>query len=203
MEKRHQKDLKRRSNQHISRLSKSIHLGLRSILPVYKTTPLLILYRETGVLPPKLILEDTRLRFALRTQTLDDQHPLKKRALGKPFTRLTRTAKLLPISEDAKEVTLERITMVNKTEIARDERDIHLFTDGSQTSDRKSGGGFVIIQAGQKVRTESLGKDREAEPIDTELIAICQGISACVKSAHTRFATNIIIHTDNRTAAGI
>lgn len=93
--------------------------------------------------------------------------------------------------------------MVNKTDITRDRHDIHLFTDGSQTSDGKSGGGFVIFQAGQKVRTESFGIDRKVEPIDTEVIAICQGISACMKSAHTRFATNIIIHTDNRTAAGI
>lgn len=51
--------------------------------------------------------------------------------------------------------------------------DMHLYTDGSRTVDRKAGGGFNIFQAESKVKTGSFGKDRRAEPIDTGIIAIC------------------------------
>ncbi|POS87534.1 hypothetical protein EPUL_003885, partial [Erysiphe pulchra] len=64
--------------------------------------------------------------------------------------------------------------MVNKAEKARGRHDIHLFTEGSQTLDGKSGGGFVIFQGGRKVRTESFGIDRKVEPIDTEEIRDAQ-----------------------------
>lgn len=198
-----QKDLKNRSNSHLSLLSKSVKLGLRSILPVFKTTPLPILYREAGIPPVNLILEETRLRQALRIQTLDDKHPLKKRALGKAFTRLTRTTKLLPLSVDGKDVPLVGKKRKFDANVPRRIHDIHLFTDGSRTADGKAGGGFVIFQGGRKVKTGSFGIDRKVEPIDTEIIAICQGLFACIQFANTRFATNILVHTDNRTAVGI
>ncbi|POS83820.1 hypothetical protein EPUL_004853 [Erysiphe pulchra] len=181
-----QKDLKFRSNSHLSFLSKTVKLGLRTILPAYKTTPLPILYREAGIPSVNLILEKIRLRHVLRMQNLDDNHSLKKRALV-----------------DGKDVFLCEKKLKFDSNVTRENHDIHLYTDGSRSLDGKAGGGFVIFQAGRKVKTGSFGIDRKVEPIDTEIIAICQGLIACTQFSNTRFATNILVYTDNRTAAGI
>lgn len=67
---------------------------IRAILPVYKTTPLPILYREAGIPRVTLLLQEIKLRQALRLQTLDESHPLKRGVYGKSITCLTETAKL-------------------------------------------------------------------------------------------------------------
>lgn len=99
------KELRHRSGSHIALLTKTINLGLRAILPVHKTIPVPALYREAGILPASLLLEGIRFRQALRIQTLDDKHPLKKRAFDKRVTRLTKRVKLLPVSVDSKNIS--------------------------------------------------------------------------------------------------
>ncbi|RKF65344.1 reverse transcriptase, putative, partial [Golovinomyces cichoracearum] len=69
---------------------------IRAILPVFKTTPLPSLHRESGIPPAFQLLECARIRQALRLRSLDEFHPLRQRATELAHTRLTQLANLLP-----------------------------------------------------------------------------------------------------------
>ncbi|RKL06834.1 hypothetical protein BFJ70_g16980 [Fusarium oxysporum] len=65
------------SNQHLlQRMSKAMNQAMRAILPVWKTTPITILHRESGIPPVDQLLEARRLRFSARLKSLDEAHPL-------------------------------------------------------------------------------------------------------------------------------
>lgn len=101
---------------HVARLDRAIKTTARAVLPVWKTTPIPILHRESGLPPAKVILEQIRLRASLRLRSLDPLHPLTRRLAtplppsrggGRPTTRpaldkstrLQRTSKLTPPAE--------------------------------------------------------------------------------------------------------
>lgn len=64
---------------HISLISRVFLTGARAILPVYRTTPTPVLYREAGILPPELELNKRSRQAILRAHQLDQYHPLRKR----------------------------------------------------------------------------------------------------------------------------
>jgi hypothetical protein len=71
------------SNQYlIQRMTKAMNQAMRAILPVWKTTPITILHRESGIPPVDQLLEARRLRFSARLKSLDDTHPLVRRTLS-------------------------------------------------------------------------------------------------------------------------
>lgn len=85
-------------------LSKVVLTSARAILPVYKTTPIAVLYRECGLLPPEIELNLLAQTAAARLRRLDPRHPLRKRAekiirLGRPTSRFARRVLALPASE--------------------------------------------------------------------------------------------------------
>ncbi|KAK5992521.1 Xylosyltransferase oxt [Cladobotryum mycophilum] len=61
------------------RLSRPLLKGIRAILPTWDSTPLPVLYRESGILPIDQLIEARRLRFATRLLRLDHRHPLAQR----------------------------------------------------------------------------------------------------------------------------
>lgn len=63
-----------------SMIDKANLMGLRATLPVIRTTPNVVVHREGGIPPAKVILEGNRLRLSARLKTLDDRHPLRIRA---------------------------------------------------------------------------------------------------------------------------
>ncbi|RKK51436.1 hypothetical protein BFJ69_g17940 [Fusarium oxysporum] len=68
------------SNQHlIQRMTKAMNQAMRAILPVWKTTPITALHRESGIPPVDQLLEARRLRFSARLKSLDEAHPLASR----------------------------------------------------------------------------------------------------------------------------
>jgi ribonuclease HI len=68
------------SNQHlIQRMTKAMNQSMRAILPVWKTTPIAALHRESGIPPVAQLLEARRLRFSARLKSLDEAHPLASR----------------------------------------------------------------------------------------------------------------------------
>lgn len=68
------------SNQHlIQRMTKTMNQAMRAILPVWKTTPINVLHRESGIPPVNQLLEARRLRFSARLKSLDGAHPLASR----------------------------------------------------------------------------------------------------------------------------
>lgn len=178
-------------------------MSLRTILPIYRTTPLPIIYREAGVPPVKIMLEEIRLRKALRIQSLDTSHPMRKRAYGNRTTRLTKTAQLLPISADAELANLDRESPNPPNIHNSTNHDVHVYSDGAILPDGRAGGAFVLFQAERKILTSSFSIGYKVEPIDTEIIAINNGIQKALQKASTQFATNIIVFTDNQTAANI
>ncbi|RKK71559.1 hypothetical protein BFJ68_g18333, partial [Fusarium oxysporum] len=70
------------SIQHLlQRMNKAIVQSMRAILPAWKTTPIAILHRESGIPPITQLLEARRYRFSARLKSLDETHPLAKRTL--------------------------------------------------------------------------------------------------------------------------
>ena len=73
--------------QHLlDRQSRVLLHGIRAVLPTWITTPINALYRESGIPPIEQLLEAQRLRFAIRLQSLDRDHPLTNRVKLKPQT---------------------------------------------------------------------------------------------------------------------
>jgi ribonuclease HI len=99
----------------IKKMSKCLKQSMRAVLPVWRTTPIAALHRESGIPPVVQLLEASRLRFAARLKSLDAAHPLASRtrtaippaiirlikrkyqqAPAAPRTRLRRADELLP-----------------------------------------------------------------------------------------------------------
>ena len=93
----------------INAIDKIFTTTIRGVLPVWRTTPNLTLYRDAGLPSAFCALEQAKHRFALRLQTVDTQHPLVKRipcpviVTGQykgeaqcPKTKVQKLGKLLP-----------------------------------------------------------------------------------------------------------
>jgi hypothetical protein len=95
------------SNQvqgHLDKIAKVIQTGARAILPVYCTTPLPALYRESGLLPAEVELDYIAAAATIRVRRLDPHHPLRRRAAkivqsGWKSSRFARRILALPESE--------------------------------------------------------------------------------------------------------
>src|SRR5436190_24018815 len=57
-------------------VDKTLTLAARGVLPVWRTTPNFTLFRDSGLPSAMAALEEAKLRFAMRLQTVDNQHPL-------------------------------------------------------------------------------------------------------------------------------
>ncbi|EFZ04216.2 Reverse transcriptase [Metarhizium robertsii ARSEF 23] len=68
-----------RVQQLARKMSKALKQAIRAILPTWKTTPIAVLHRESGIPPVHQLLEARRLRFSARIKSLDYAHPLAKR----------------------------------------------------------------------------------------------------------------------------
>ena len=99
--------------QYVYKIDMAIRTAARAALPIWRTTPIPVLHRESGLPPAEVLLEQIRLRSSLRLRKLDSNHPLVKRidytpkaknTRGRkpkwqrppPLTRLQRTAQLTP-----------------------------------------------------------------------------------------------------------
>lgn len=93
----------------VDEIAKVLNGAIRTVLPVWRTTPNETLYRDSGIPTAKVALEQARLRFAHRILAVDKEHPLAPRAARRPFpygrgygglqparTRLQKAAELLP-----------------------------------------------------------------------------------------------------------
>lgn len=83
-----------RIQQLIRKMNKSLHTSIRAILPVWRTTPINALHRESGIPPVIQLLEARRMRFAARLKSLDEAHPLAKRTLRPKPPVIHRSIKL-------------------------------------------------------------------------------------------------------------
>jgi hypothetical protein len=60
----------------------------RAVLLVYRTTPIAVLYCESGLLPPEIELDQLAILATVRICRLDPYHPLYRRAAKIPRLEL-------------------------------------------------------------------------------------------------------------------
>lgn len=122
---------------HCGLIDKVLYMALRAALPVWRTTPNVVLHREGGIPPARILLEGYRLRLTARLNTLDDRHPLRLRASvcpnvgtvkykSKPrfskrpeiqISRLQRAFQLLPQGEAAEPLPAPTYTSILGTKL--------------------------------------------------------------------------------------
>jgi ribonuclease HI len=86
---------------HLKLLESTLVMAIRGVLPVWRTTPLATLFRDSGIPSPQVALEEALARLALRLQTTDSSNPLVRRTAGvweqaRPLTKLQVAGRLLP-----------------------------------------------------------------------------------------------------------
>ncbi|EED11447.1 hypothetical protein TSTA_007370 [Talaromyces stipitatus ATCC 10500] len=71
-------DISNRVGEHLEKLTKVILIGARAVLPVFRTTPKPVLYRESGFSPPEIELDQIALLATVCLRRLDPYHPLRR-----------------------------------------------------------------------------------------------------------------------------
>jgi ribonuclease HI/endonuclease/exonuclease/phosphatase family metal-dependent hydrolase len=208
-------------------LAKAVLAGARAVLPVYCTTPIAVLHRESGLLPPEIELNQLALAATTRLRRLDPSHPLRRRATkvtrhGHPTSRFARRVLALPASEqvnpiryppwlprEPREVIHTRIGAPcgrSKEQAAFDftafyetipPHDIVVFSDGSKLADGSTGGGYVGYQAGRQIFRGRFSLGPNKEVFDAEVEAALAGVKAASAFPTTRFASDLWICLDN------
>lgn len=97
---KHGKTIRNGVEGQLTRLDKVRNILLRTILPVWRTTPIQIMQREAAIAPIEHTLDHLCELASLRLHKLEPRHPLRLRtrkahASSKP-TRLERMAKICP-----------------------------------------------------------------------------------------------------------
>ncbi|KAF4471945.1 reverse transcriptase [Fusarium albosuccineum] len=183
----------------LDRMHKTYMSSLRATAPVWKTTPLPAIYRESGLPPLDILIESHRRRFAARLQSIDSAHPLVQH-LKPPdrgqTTRLQRTADLLPRSP--RPLLLPRtppsVHLYPSKETAAasfldwqsqlPRRDLVVFSDGSMQDDGSVGFGYAIYRDGKKIRAGYEGL-KSAEVYDAEVMGALAGLKrALITTTH-------------------
>ena len=73
------KTISTRLGWHVAIIEKTLALAAKGVLPVYRTTPTTVLFREAGLPSGHVALENAKLCFAVHLQTVDHSHPLAQR----------------------------------------------------------------------------------------------------------------------------
>jgi ribonuclease HI len=163
---------------HIDIVDKVLAQAARGVLPIWRTTLLVTLYRDAGLPSGPVALEQAKARFAFRLRIVDPQHPLAKRAESvcidqRHRTRVQRLGQLIPaaprpqlappyFSPGSRE---NPTTGKTKEEAAKAFKlwwatlpatDITVFSDGSEKTvdgEHKVGYGFAVYQGTQQIGT--------------------------------------------------
>src|SRR5438045_4383605 len=104
-----EEEVRARNGWHVGVVDKTLALAARGVLPVWRTTPTVTLFWDAGLPSAEVALEGATLTFAMRLQTIDEQHPLVRcitppinqrgRGAGnrqRPRTKVQRLGELLP-----------------------------------------------------------------------------------------------------------
>lgn len=81
------KHVSARLGGHIKIVDSVISLGARGALPIWRTTPTHAVFRDAGLPSGAAALEEAKIRFAMRLQTVDEHHPLVRRIEPPMITR--------------------------------------------------------------------------------------------------------------------
>lgn len=195
----------------------------RAILPVYRTTPTPILFREAGLLPPEIELDKRCRKAILRAHRLDARHPLRRRVRwsktqNRNTSRLSRRAIEFPETEyidplinppwipqegwskNIKRVTRPPFPIPNQIPF----QDIVIYSDAScsdSPSGSRVGGGFVIHQAGQVISRKCMPLSPVLSIFDAEVTTVAIAIEIALNLETSRFANDLWILIDNQDVA--
>lgn len=200
----------------VKMIQSTITLAARGVLPVWKTSPLPTLMRDSGLPSAEVALEESRANLALRLRTVDRYHPLAgrikipvRRGIKRPITRLQRLGGLVPwaprpelrephYSPGCREDPTCGIEKAYAAEQfkrwwkALSPEDISVFSDGSEQFKRGLHGvgyGYAIYLGNRKI-FDGLGTIHEISHVfDAEAIGAWKGLQRILREgshAHRR-----------------
>lgn len=169
----------------LKEIDTSLKAAARAVLPVWKTTPIPVLHRESGIPPARVLLDQVRLRQAARIANLDPLHPIVRRIQikGRYRSRLQTLAdlapkcrrphilphqqnwisaglNLLPLGKDKAAEAHAKL----RAQIPRDE--IISYSDGSQLNGNTGWGAITYYKSTHRTAIGALDK---AEVFDAEI----------------------------------
>ncbi|RAL64782.1 hypothetical protein DID88_001379 [Monilinia fructigena] len=160
---------------HIDTLDKTLSLAVRGVLPVWRTTPTVTLYRDAGIPSAEAMLEEAKLRFALRIQTVDEAHPLVLRPTLRP-PHYTHGCRVDPTGGVDKETAAAAFkTWWN--DLPPD--DVTIFSDGSEQYHERQkyvGYGYAIYQNRKQIGSGSGSINPISHVFDAEAIGAWRGL---------------------------
>jgi ribonuclease HI len=178
--------------------------ALKAILPVWRTTPTALLYKEAAIPTIRVILDGIQRRLGQRLRSVDQEHPLVSRIARRPFppgrgygglqplrTRIQRAARLLPAfprpqllpkrhrptpSTLANKGTKEDTAKAFKRWLETvPNNHLIVYSDGSKSPTDAVGWGYAIYRANRKI-AEGMGRLGLAEVFDGEAEGARQGL---------------------------
>ncbi|POS82419.1 hypothetical protein EPUL_006106 [Erysiphe pulchra] len=183
----------------VKQLQYVMNRATRAVLPVYKTTPISVLLRETSSGPAGAGLNRIHDHLALRIAAADSDHPLRRRYHNEPTWNIkTRDAILQEIGAVGCQDGLE---VFKQWAQCRNPLDLTVYLDGSMNGSQNKGAGFCIYRGSQKFLHGCIPLGRTVELYDAEVIGALEGFRVVYSYMMGRFATNVAICLDNQEAA--
>ncbi|PWI64413.1 hypothetical protein PCL_10481 [Purpureocillium lilacinum] len=196
--------------------------AIRTVLPVWRTTPTSTLYRDAGLPTAQVALDKACMKFSIRLRAVYHDHPFVRRIsrrkvrggkrygdLRQPRTRLQHAALLLPdfprpvfIHNEAAQAPNSLPACGPKAVEAKAFRqwqsqlsDAHIvvFSDGSKLSTDAVGWGYAIYQGRRKIG-QGKGRLGVAEVFDGEVEGALNGLRRALR---TRPGHRIHVCLDN------
>ncbi|KAL9570491.1 hypothetical protein ACKAV7_005379 [Fusarium commune] len=193
------------SNQHLIQImTKAMNQAMTAILPVWKTTPITILHRESGIPPVDQLLDARRLRFSARLKSPDEAHPLANRTRPprQPTyhdlvkRRYQIQAHMPPLQMASKDKSADAFSHWVES---LDPLTLVVYSDGSLSSEGAASYGFTIHQDKVPIFDGS-GRLGPAEVFDAEATGALEGLKADLNLRELA-TQNIYICLDNLAAA--
>lgn len=213
-----------RHSYHMATIDRALRTAARAVIPVWRTTPIPVLHRETGIPPASVLLQQIQRRASLRLRLLDKAHPLVGRTMiirgrwgSAPKTlnlkpKVTRLQRMAQLEEECERPQLlqqsytntPQRTMQGKERGAKEfieslKQDppgtIHIYSDGS-SMDSKTAWAFVAYRHGARIHTQS-GSLNKAEVFDAEIRGAAEGLAWAAANAEALQATKVTLCIDN------
>ncbi|KFG77534.1 hypothetical protein MANI_024396 [Metarhizium anisopliae] len=184
-----------RIQQLVRKMSKALKQAIRAILPTWKTTPIAVLHRESGIPPVHQLLEARRLRFSARIKSLDQAHPLAKRTTEATAHHQAYKAQQ-PLQTASKEESAKDFDRWLQT---IPPFSLVVYSDGSLSPSGAAGYGYAVHQNRRSV-CQGAGRLGPAEVFDAEAKGALEGLKAALRLPQSA-TQRIVVCLDNIAAA--
>ncbi|KJK73727.1 hypothetical protein H634G_10996 [Metarhizium anisopliae BRIP 53293] len=173
-------------------MNKVLKQAIRAILPTWRTTPVDVMHRESGIPPVAQLLEARRIRFSARIKSLDPAHPLRPVLLPRKYA----SEPLPPLQTAAKKEAAEEF---NAWLESVSPLTVIVYSDGSLSEKGAAGYGFTVHQNGRSLR-QGAGRLGPAEVFDAEARGALEGLKAALRLPQSA-SQKIVVCLDNIAAA--